>query len=240
MPPRERTWARRPLARGLRALGAIAAVVAVGTGVALAAEPNDTPATASGPLTAGKAFNGSLETINDADWEFFYLPDTAQVTVTVKNTAKSEGKTPNRRRAIASTLFQARKGKPMVAIPNTTAKLRPGQQDKSKVTLAPGKYLIPVVHGASNPLADIPFRIQIAPPGSTTDSYEIFARRCAAAIARVHRVHRSKKHLAKRLARAKRKGKDAKVEKLSAKLDAKRRKAKVVQRAKRVACSVPR
>jgi hypothetical protein len=237
MPPRERKRAGRPLAR---ALAAIAGVATVGAGVAIAAEPNDTPATASGPLTAGKAFNGSLETVNDADWQFFYLPDTAQVTLTVKNTAKSEGKTANRRRALASTLVQARKGKPAVAIPNTSAKLRPGQQDKSKVTLGPGKYLIPVIHAADDPLAAIPFRIQIAPPGSTTDSYEIFARRCAAAIARVNRVHRSKKHIAKRLRRAKRKGKDAKIAKLEAKLDAKRRKAKVVQREKRIACSVPR
>ncbi len=233
MPVREQGGVRRSLL-------AVTVGALLAAGAAFAAEPNDTPATATGPLNAGQTFRASLETINDVDWQFFYIPDTAQVTVTVSNTAKSEGKAANRRRRIATAVLLARKGKPAFPVPNTDAELKPGQKDKSKITLPPGKYLLPVIHSSEDPLAAIPFRIRIAPPGSTTDSYEIFARRCAAAIARVNRVHRSKKHLARRLHRAKRKDKEAKVERLRRKLEAKRAKAKVVQRAKRIACSVPR
>lgn len=238
MPVREHGGIQGGIPRTL--LATAVALVAAAPGVAVAAEPNDTQATASGPLTAGQTFRGSLETVNDVDWQFFYVPDTAQMTLTISNAAKSEGNTANRRRTIAVSVVQARKRKPLLLVPDSAAKLRPGQKDKTKVTLGPGKYLIPVIHAAENPLAGIPFRIQIAPPGTTTDSYEIFARRCAAAIARVNRVHRSKKHLAKRLERAKRKDKEAKAERLERKLEAKRKKAKVVQRAKRIACSVPR
>jgi hypothetical protein len=237
MPLRERNRARRALAR-------VAAVAAGATtifaGAAIAAEPNNTPATATGPLTAGKAFQGSLETINDADFQFFYIPDTAQVTITVTNLAKPGEKGANRRRAIASAVIFTRKRQKPVGIAGASAKLRPGQKATAKVTLGPGKYLLPIAHAAQDPLADIPFRIKIGPAGTTTDSYEIFARRCAAAVARVHRVHRSKQHLAKRLRRAKRKGHDAKADRLEEKLDAKRDLAKVVQRNKRIACSVPR
>lgn len=234
MPVREHRGIRRTLLAGAVGLAAMV------SGSAFAAEPNDTQATASGPLTAGKTFSGSLETLNDVDYQFFYIPNTAQVTITTTNAAKPEGKAANRRRAIAISVVQARKGKPILFVPGSAAKLRPGKRAKAKVTLAPGKYLMPVIHAAKDPLADIPFRIRITPPGTTTDSYEIFARRCAAAIARVNRVNRSKKKLVKRLQRAKRKGRDAKVEKYERKLEAKRKKAKVVQRNKRIACSVPR
>ena len=224
------------LALGVTVLSSLLLPAAAG-----AAEPNEGFATATGPLTAGQTFKASIETVNDADFQFFYLPDATQLAVTTFNDAKPNGKAANRGRTIVSSLLRARKGKLPVAIPATTRTLKPGQKGRVKISVPPGKYFIPIGHSpsANNPLPNIPFRIQIGPVGSTTDSYEIFARRCNDAHRAVMRAKDSKKNVAKRLAKAKRKDKDAKVRDLRAKLAAKRLKVKDAQRLKRIVCSVP-
>ena len=225
-------------------LGAASAIAALGATLVLApaanaAEPNNDFATATGPLTAGQPFNASLETADDVDFQFFYVPDTATVTVTVRNTTAKKNATGGR--TLSELLLQARKGKDPLPLADTGRIVSPQESAKTKLTLVPGKYFVAVAH--SNPekaAADVPFRIQIAPAGTTTDSYEIFARRCNDAHRVVARTKKSKKNVAKRLRKAKKN--DAsyhKVSELTAKLRSKRAKIKEAQRVKRIVCSVP-
>ena len=96
------------------------------------------------------------------------------------------------------------------------------------MSLLPGKYFIPVAHeqNAAEPRADVPFRLRIGPVGSTTDSYEIFEQRCAAAKRRVDRIKNSIKRTVKRIAKAKKNdAPTGKVVKLKLKLRDKRAKA---------------
>lgn len=206
---------------------------------ASAAEPNNDFATATGPLTAGQPFNASLETADDADFQFFYIPDTAAVTVTVKNTTAKKNATGGR--TLVASLLQARKGKLPLPLADSSRTLSPQEVGKIEMTLVPGKYFIPVGHASvDNAAAEVPFRIQITPAGSTTSSYEIFARRCNDAHRVVARTKQSKKNVAKRLKKAKKNGASYhKVSKLSAKLRSKRAKVEEAQRIKRIVCSVP-
>lgn len=209
---------------------------------AVAAEPNNSPATASGPLTAGKTFRATLGTADDIDWHYFYVPYAARMSVRLTNAAEPGGKASNRRRALSAAVFHVSKGKPLRLVANSEARVRPGKNERVQIDLVPGKYLLPVLHAdnGADPLPDVPFRLLVGPPGTTTNSHEIFARRCASAIQRVKRVHRSKVRLAKRVKKARRQDKEAKESRLEDRLDAKRSLAKVVQRNKRIACSVPR
>jgi|SRR4051794_6637229 hypothetical protein len=210
---------------------------------ARAAEPNDDFATATGPLTAGQTFKASLETATDADFQFFYVPDPAEVTVTTFNDAKSGGNAANRGRTIVSGLFRGRKGKNPLALVDTGRTVKPGQKAKVKVSLLPGKYFVPVLHAQTKaaPLADVPFRLQITPAGTTTDSFEIFDARCKAAHRKLDRIKRSIKRTQKRIAKAKRSdAPSGKIVKLKLKLRDKRAKAKPVKKAEKFACSIPR
>jgi hypothetical protein len=222
-------------------LGALGAALVLAP-AAQAAEPNNDFATATGPLTAGQVFKASLETPDDADFQFFYVPDPVTLTVTTINDAKSEGNVANRGRTLVSSLLRARKGKFPLPIAQTERILKPGQKGKAKVTLLPGKYFVPVGHATtkSPPLGDVPFRIQIAPTGSTTDSFELFQRRCQAAHRKVERIRSSIKRTSKRIARAKKHDASThKIVKLKIKLREKRAKAKPAKKAEKFACSIP-
>lgn len=209
------------------------------TAPAQAAEPNDTFETAAGPLTAGTNYKPALTTINDADFFYFYIPNTVQASVTTANLAKPtkgpSGKT------IVTSLLRGRKGKLPLPLADTARVLRPGKSATVSITLVPGKYFIPVGHDstATEPAANVPYRLQIGPVGSTTNSFEIFARRCSDTKRKVSRFKTSKKNAAKRLAKAKRHHSSKKVHKLQEKVRSKRTKIREAQRVKRIVCSVP-
>ena len=226
---------RRVLLGALCALGATFVLAPV----ANATEPNNDFATATGPLTAGQVFKSSLETADDTDIQFFYVPDTATVTVTVTNATAKKNATGGR--TIGTGIYQARKGKDPRLLDNSARRISPQKKGKVKTTLVPGKYFVTVAHAsAENGAANVPFRIQINPAGTTTDSYEIFARRCNDAYRSVARMKKSKKNVAKRLKKAKKNGASYhKVSELTAKLRSKRAKIKEGQRIKRIVCSVP-
>ena len=229
---------------------AVVAIVAVAIVAALlsaapaeAAEPNNDFATATGPLNAGQVFNANLEEATDVDFQFFYVPDTAQVTVTTLNRTQKRGGAADRGRTIVSSLLRARKGKNPQIVPDSARTLAPKEQAKVKVTLLPGKYFIPIGRQQSNaePLPDVPFRIKITPIGTTTDSYEIFESRCAAAKRRLDRNKASIKRTIKRIAKSKRnEAPSGKIVKLKLKLKDKRAKAKPLKKAEKFACSIPR
>jgi len=231
----------------VRAAVAVIAVAIVGALLAAApsdaAEPNNDFATATGPINAGQNFNASLEEATDVDFQFFYVPDTAQVTVTTLNRTQKRGGAADRGRTIVSSVLRARKGKFPQLIPDTARTLKPKEQAKVKVTLLPGKYFIPIGRQASNaePLPDVPFRIRITPIGTTTDSYEIFESRCRAAQRKVDRNKSSIKRTIKRIAKAKKNdAPSGKIVKLKLKLKDKRAKAKPLKKAEKFACSIPR
>jgi hypothetical protein len=208
-----------------------------------AAEPNDSFATATGPLTAGQTFKASLETTTDADFQFFYVPDPAEVTVTTINDSKPNGKAANRGRTIVSSILRGRKGKLPLPLADTTRTLKPGQKGKAKVTLLPGKYFIPIGRAETTapPQPNVPFRIQITPAGTTTDSFEIFDARCQAAHRKLDRIKASIKRTQKRITRAKHNdAPSGKIVKLKLKLRDKRAKAKPAKKAEKFACSIPR
>jgi hypothetical protein len=208
-----------------------------------AAEPNDSFATATGPLTAGQTFKASLETATDTDFQFFYVPDPTTITVTTLNDAKSGGNAANRGRTLVSSILRGRKGKLPLPLAGTTKTLKPGQKGKAKVTLLPGKYFVPIGHADTKaaPLADVPFRIQITPAGTTTDSFEIFQARCQSAHRKLSRIKASIRRTEKRLAKAKHNGASShKIVKLNLKLRDKRAKAKPAKKAEKFACSIPR
>ena len=234
--------------RVTRRLGATIAACAVGAlglaGGAGAAEPNDDFATATGPLTAGEVYKSNLETVDDVDVQFFYLPDPTRISVTTINATRIRGGAEDRGRTIASAMLRARKGKnPRLVQESGTEALRPGERDKVTLDLLPGKYFIPVVRVDSGveQQPKIPFRLEIGPVGSTTDSYEIFAARCHTEQRRVARISESIRHAKRRLAKAK--DNDARAHKivhLKDKLRAKREKAREIKKSKRFACSIPR
>ena len=210
---------------------------------ARAAEPNDSFATATGPLTAGQTFKASLETITDADFQFFYIPDPTTITVTTINDAKSGGNVVNRGRTIVSSILRGRKGKLPLPLAGTAETLKPGQKGKAKVTLLPGKYFIPIGRAESNaaPQPNVPFRIQITPAGTTTDSFEIFDARCQAAHRKLDRIKASIKRTEKRIKQAQHNdASSGKIVKLKLKLRDKRAKAKPAKKAEKFACSIPR
>lgn len=220
----------------------LALIGAVAATVAYAAEPNDDFITATGPLTAGQTFKASLETTNDVDFHFFYLPDTTQVSLTTINATKKRGGAADRGRTIVSSLLRARKGKLPLPAPDSAVTLAPGKRATVRITLLPGKYFIPVGRAASTaePLPNADFRLRIGPIGSTTDSFEIFERRCLDAKRKLARIKSSTKRTAERLAKAQRNDAPAgKVRGLKAKLSSKRAKGDLARRAEKFACSIP-
>ena len=81
---------------------------------------------------------------------------------------------------------------------------------------------------------------KIAPTGVTTDSYELFQRRCQAAHRKTQRIKSSIKRTSKRIARAKKHDASThKIVKLKIKLREKRAKAKPAKKAEKFACSIP-
>lgn len=215
-------------------------VAAPGAG---AVEPNEDFATATGPLVAGTPFKASLETINDIDFQFFYLPETTQLSVTTINETTKRGGAADRGRTIVSSLLRGRKGKLPLPLAGTERTLAPGKRATVKISLVPGKYFIPIgrASNGATPEANVPFRIEIGPVGSTTSSFEIFERRCRDAQSKVSRIKSSKQRTAERLAKAKRgDAPDSKVRALEQKLRSKRAKIAEAQRLKRIVCSVPR
>lgn len=210
--------------------------------LASAVEPNDDFATAEGPLTAGQTLKGSLTTPTDGDFHFFYLPDTTTVSVTTFNDSKKGTTAENRGRTIVSSLLRARKGKLPLPVADTLRTLTPKEKATVQVNLLPGKYFVPIGHAVTSaePLAGTAFRIRIAPVGSTTDSFEIFEQRCAAAKRYIDRVESSIKRTSQRIAKAKKNDSPtSKVVKLKLKLKDKRAKAKAAKKAEKFACSIP-
>jgi hypothetical protein len=51
----------------------------LGGGTPAAAEPNDTPAGASGPIQSGRMYESAIETENDRDWWVFYSGASTQI-----------------------------------------------------------------------------------------------------------------------------------------------------------------
>jgi hypothetical protein len=52
-------------------------------------EPNDGMSQAYGPLKAGMAYNGAIDTDNDNDWFVFYPKSQEQITLTARDTSPS-------------------------------------------------------------------------------------------------------------------------------------------------------
>lgn len=228
--------------RTCAAIVACGAAALIAPAAAGAAEPNNDFLTATGPLTAGQVFKANLETVDDADFQFFYLPDTTNVTITTTNTTEKRGGAADRGRTIVSSLFRARKGKFPEPIVDSGKTVKPGDNASFTIALLPGKYFIPVgrLISTAEQLPNVPFKLQIGPVGSTTDSHEIFESRCHTAKRQLSRVKSSVRKSKKHLAKAKHNdAKSSKIVKLKLRLRAKRDKAHTVKKAEKFVCSIP-
>jgi hypothetical protein len=132
-------------------------------------EPNDSYISATGPISAGTTYTGALETSNDRDYFFFYLPQQTQLQFRLTNTSSKES-------YICSSIAQQHLSE-VDFISSSSLGVNNGESASGAVTLQPGKYYFivecPNVIGES-------YTFSIGPPG-VTSTYEPFAIACSAA-----------------------------------------------------------
>lgn len=159
---------RRMLPALLMAL-ALTLFLAPSSAIAAPFEPNDSYIAATGPITAGTNYSGALETSNDRDYFFFYLPQLTQLQFRLTNTSSKES-------FICSSIAQQLPSE-VDYISNSSLGVYNGESASGAVTLEPGKYYFivecPNVIGES-------YTFSLSPPG-VTSTYEPFAVACAAA-----------------------------------------------------------
>jgi hypothetical protein len=148
----------------------IALLIPLGSGATAAPfEPNDSYIAATGPIFAGTNYSGALETSNDNDYFFFYLPQQTQLQFRLTNTSSKES-------TICSQIAQQRPDE-VDYVSNSSLAVHNGESSSGAVTLEPGKYYFivncPSVIGES-------YTFSLSPPG-VTSTYEPFAIACAAA-----------------------------------------------------------
>jgi hypothetical protein len=134
-------------------------------------ESNDGYLSAYGPIMADTAYSAALETENDQDYYFFYVPQRTQMffSLTMTNTP------PNGDYSICSEVTQQTHAG-YSSIDDTELTVGEGQTRTAAITLGRGKYFFSVY--CSDAVETYSFRI--TPPG-TTSTYEPFAAQCAAA-----------------------------------------------------------
>lgn len=135
-----------------------AALLCAGTSQALAqSEPNDTAATANGPLTSDTTYSAALETSNDQDWYVLYVDDTRQLHITLSNTS-AKAKSCCSSNGVSLDLIGSDGSGGL-----QNAYVRAGDPDDSiDYTVTRGRYYIKVTGGASDTLT---YTFTVAAPG---------------------------------------------------------------------------
>lgn len=160
---------------GRRALLALAMALSVGLLASAQAEaagewePNDSYIEAAGPLVAGTTYSGTLETSNDRDYFYFYLPQLTQLRFRLTNTSKADV-------YICSEIKHQYLDR-VETVRDTYLNVDDGQSKNGAVTLDPGKYYFIVeCPGAVGEKYEF-----LLEPAGVTSTYAPFAAACAAA-----------------------------------------------------------
>lgn len=132
-------------------------------------EPNDSYITATGPVFSGTNYSGALETSNDRDYFFFYLPRQTQLQFRLTNTSSKES-------LVCSSIAQQLPSEVDYVNDGSLSAFN-GESASGAVTLQPGKYYFIVE--CPNTIGES-YTFSLSPPG-VTSTYEPFALACAAA-----------------------------------------------------------
>lgn len=158
----------RPLAALVAAIGLLLvfapAALAVGP-----FEPNDSYITATGPISAGTTYSGALETSNDVDYFYFYLPQQTQLQFTTTDTTPRD--------VYICSWIEHQYSDHVSEVNDTYLSVNDGESASSAVTLEPGKYYFIV--GCPGAVGET-YTFSLGPAG-VTSTYEPFALACAAA-----------------------------------------------------------
>lgn len=136
-------------------------------------EPNDNYISAAGPISAGTAYSGALETSNDVDYFYFYLPQQTQLQFTTTDTTPRD--------VYICSWIEHQYSDHVSEVEDTHLTVDDGESASSAVTLEPGKYYFIV--GCPGAVGET-YTFSLAPAG-VTSTYEPFALACAAAHAPV-------------------------------------------------------
>lgn len=132
-------------------------------------EPNDSYISAAGPISAGTAYSGALETSNDVDYFYFYLPQQTQLQFTTTDTTPKD--------VYICSWIEHQYSDHVSDVNDTRLSVNDGESASSAVTLEPGKYYFIV--GCPGAVGET-YTFSLAPAG-VTSTYEPFALACAAA-----------------------------------------------------------
>jgi len=219
-----------------------ALVFAAGARAAGPYEPNDTVAAAVGPLAAGLAYSGGIESQGDVDYFFFYVTsrEEAQVTLTLGNLGGGAAVS----NVDAIVLDTA--ATPVGGLSYVTR----GHQKTTTLSLRPQKYFIEV--RASEGFGDA-YSLSGGGGAGAFGSYETIAGRCAAATTAVARARTGLTRAQAKLQRAtarlrrslysgerERRAARAVYRKARARVNAKRSELKAAKKSRQPWCSIPR
>jgi hypothetical protein len=158
----------RPLVIFLAVLGLLLACAPAALAVG-PFEPNDSYITAAGPISAGISYSGALETSNDVDYFYFYLPQQTQLQFTTTDTTPRD--------VYICSWIEHQYSDHVSEVSDTSLTVNDGESASSAVTLEPGKYYFIV--GCPGAVGET-YTFSLAPAG-VTSTYEPFALACAAA-----------------------------------------------------------
>lgn len=127
-------------------------------------EPNDSMATATGPLAVSSAYEASLETENDKDYFYFYVtsPTTAQVQLTYKTIGEKDWFTAHLLDSHGGTVKES---------------WIEGPYEIASVTLSAGKYYVEISNGGTGQ----GYRIETQGTDGAFGSFATIQSNCAAA-----------------------------------------------------------
>jgi hypothetical protein len=223
-----------------------AAALGVSAPQALAAgeyEPNETYNTAAGPILSGGPISAGLETANDWDVYYFYVPQTTQLFFSVQNSGPHG--------EYICSYIERQYPSEVDDLYATDLSVEGGSTASGAITLERGKYYFNVRCGSTDEIGNR-YSFTFTPAGVTT-TYEPFAQQCAAAGPPVQEASatlndaKARLELAKaKLAAARAAHKPKKVQRLKAKVAALKAEVKADQAsydnataAQADACSVP-
>lgn len=155
-------------------------------------EPNDSIATAAGPLEAGGSYTAAVESSADRDFYFFYVTAPAS-TVALSATNEGGGEIQASLNARLVNALGSSLGQDVIF-------LRKGETRSEAVTLEPGKYFVEVTENDGSGDA---YRLAAGGSGGAFGPYAQIAANCEAATAKAAAAEASLRRAEGKLIRAK-------------------------------------
>ena len=226
---RGKFWSARAAAVGACAL-AISLAAAGSASAAGEFEPNDSFNTAVGPLVAGLPVSASIETVNDEDYFYFYVPQRTQLLYSLRNTSPFDN-------TLCADIYRQENAGPD-GVSGSGISISDGETSSNAVTLGRGKYYFVVSCGGDTDNIGETYTFTLNPPGSLSD-YGPFAAACAAAHAPVTATAATLAKAKAKLRRAKAKHRRRAIRKNRAKVKDAKDAFNAAVKAEQQACAVP-